>query len=122
MDSSLCDCVGRLRVFKQLEDLLKSLLIWLPLHPAKHTDKTHKLIYMSQSCKSPPVHSDFTQIREIGTQVAFGSDSMNTNTISRSQMYFNASSPKGHVHKDSVYAHSTFTEGAHGSKWTEARL
>lgn len=36
LDSSLCDCVGRLRVFEQLEDLLKSLLIWLPLHPEKH--------------------------------------------------------------------------------------
>lgn len=33
LDSSLCDCVGRLRVFEQLEDLLESLLIWLPLHP-----------------------------------------------------------------------------------------
>ena len=37
LNSSLCDCVGRLRVFEQLEDLLKSLLIWLPLHPEKHT-------------------------------------------------------------------------------------
>lgn len=37
LDSSLCDRVGRLRVFEQLEDLLKSLLIWLPLHPEKDT-------------------------------------------------------------------------------------
>lgn len=43
LDSSLCDRVGRLRVFEQLEDLLKSLLIWLPLHPEKHK-RIHILI------------------------------------------------------------------------------
>lgn len=37
LHNALSSCVGRLRVFEKLQDLLQALLVWLPVHGARRT-------------------------------------------------------------------------------------
>lgn len=37
LHDALRGCVGRLRVFEQLQDLLQALFVWLPVHGARRT-------------------------------------------------------------------------------------
>lgn len=82
LDCSLRDCVGRLGVFEQLEDLLKSLLIWLPLHPEKRRKKNVINVGMGFFLFI------FLEINRVekSENVVSGSDSMNTNTITESDV------------------------------------